>query len=146
MASLECPFWTNPTGMSSLNHTSTRKTLLKRGATSGASRGFCMYRRDTYHIEGNFHMVQTFTVFADDPTTVKIKTANVLTAQLVLPYSSLLRNKSYENLFWSLWWHYRESLHWRKFPAIRDSVSLRQSMYMLAMERATYKRWLWVCK
>ena len=28
-----------------------------------------------YLIEGNFYMVQTFTVFADDPTVAKIKTA-----------------------------------------------------------------------
>ena len=28
-------------------------------------------------IEGNFHMVQAFAVFADGPTTAKIKTVNV---------------------------------------------------------------------
>ena len=31
----------------------------------------------TYCIAGNFRMVQTFVVFADGPTTAKIKTMNV---------------------------------------------------------------------
>ena len=33
-------------------------------------------------------MVQTFAVFADDPTTAKIKTVKVLTAQLVTSYGA----------------------------------------------------------
>ena len=33
--------------------------------------------RDDLQYRGKFHMVQTFAVFADGPTTVKIKTANV---------------------------------------------------------------------
>ena len=38
----------------------------------------CLYNKAiVHHIEGNFHMVQTFTVFADDPTTTKIKTVTV---------------------------------------------------------------------
>ena len=28
-------------------------------------------------------------------------------------------SKNCENFFWSLWWHFRESLHLRKFPTIR---------------------------
>ena len=39
-----------------------------------------------YRIAGNFHIVQTFTVFADGPTTAKIKTVKVLTINDVMSY------------------------------------------------------------
>ena len=39
-----------------------------------------------YRIAGNFHIVQTFTVFADGPTTAKIKTVKVLTINDVTSY------------------------------------------------------------
>ena len=65
----------------------------------------------------NFYYVQTFVVFADDPTIAKIKTANILTAQLVLHYAGLChKNKNCESYFWSLWLHFRKSLHPQKFP------------------------------
>ena len=35
-------------------------------------------------------MVQTFAVFADDPTTAQIKTVKVLTAQLVMSYGGVV--------------------------------------------------------
>ena len=35
-----------------------------------------------YRIEGNFYMVQTFAVFADDPTTAKIKTAKSFNSRI----------------------------------------------------------------
>ena len=40
----------------------------------------------SYRIAGNFHIVQTFTVFADGPTTAKIKTVKVLTINDVTSY------------------------------------------------------------
>ena len=43
--------------------------------------GFKYYKWQKFHkdtrIAGNFRMVQTFAVFADGPTIVKVKTANV---------------------------------------------------------------------
>ena len=73
-----------------------------------------------HRIEGNFNKVQTFAVFADNPTTTKIKLLKVLTAQLVLHYAGLCRkNKNCKNFLWSLWWHFRKSLHPQKFPAIQ---------------------------
>ena len=45
------------------------------------------YRKSVvYRIAGNFHIVQTFTVFADGPTTAKIKTVKVLTINDVTSY------------------------------------------------------------
>ena len=38
-----------------------------------------------YHIAGNFHMVQTFVVFADGPAIAKIRTTKVLMLVHVLP-------------------------------------------------------------
>ena len=42
-----------------------------------------------YHLVGNLHMVQTFTIFVDDLTTTKNKTMKVVIAQLVPPYEEL---------------------------------------------------------
>ena len=57
-------------------------------------------------------MVQTFVVYADDPTITKIKAVKALTTQLVPPYARTCReNKKCENFFWSLWWHFCKSLH-----------------------------------
>lgn len=43
------------------------------------------------YIEGNFHTVQTFVaVFTDDPTTAKLKTAEIFIAQLVLHYTGFV--------------------------------------------------------
>ena len=65
-------------------------------------------------------MVQTFAVFADYPAAAKIKTAKSLTVQLVAHYAGLChKNKNGEKFFWSLWWHFRKSLHPLKFPAIQ---------------------------
>ena len=57
-------------------------------------------------------------------------------------------SKNCENFFWSLWWHFRESLHLRKFPAIRYDLSNGQSVVAVPSDLcmvAVYNRVLIAC-
>ena len=89
-----------------------------------------------YRIEGNFYMVQTFAVFADEPTTARIKNARNFNSPVGTALCrALLQNKNRKDCFWSLWWHFRNSLHPQKFPGYPVSCQLLAVDLFTVVER-----------